>query len=186
MAEWNWSCEMPIYDIPGVKTFEFTKIIGMEYIEFGKDIIIDDFVLIYATNKIKFGNNIHIASFTTISGGGTFEMADFTGIGSGSRIVTGTDDFKGWGFGNPTIPRKYRNITTGHIYIGKFSIIGANSVILPDVHIGEGAMVGACSVVTKNLEPWGIYIGNKRIGTRDQEGVLRTYNQYLKEVGGSK
>ena len=35
------------YAIPGVTTFEFTKILGLENIEFGKNIIIDDFVFIY-------------------------------------------------------------------------------------------------------------------------------------------
>src|SRR5690348_5306098 len=116
------------YRIPGVKTFEYTKIIGLEHITFGHDIIIDDFVFIYATNTIKIGSYAHIASFTSITGGGTFEMGEFTGLSSGTRIVTGTDDFKDWGFGGPPIDRKYRNIKTGHIQIGKFCVIGANSV----------------------------------------------------------
>lgn len=34
------------YNIAGVTTFEYTKIIGIENIEFGKNIIIDDFVFI--------------------------------------------------------------------------------------------------------------------------------------------
>src|SRR5271157_2811692 len=89
------------YQIDGVKTFEFTKIIGVENIEFGKNIIIDDFVFIYAKNKIKIGNFVHIASFTSISGGGVFIMNDFSSLASGVRIITGTDDFIDWGFGNP-------------------------------------------------------------------------------------
>ncbi len=38
-------------------------------------------------------------------------------------------------------------------------IIGANSVILPNLTIGEGTSVGALSLVTKDLDPWGIYAG---------------------------
>jgi len=44
--------------------------------------------------------------------------------------------------------------------------------------------VGACSVVSRDLEPWGIYIGNKRVGERQRDGVLKNYERYLKEVGG--
>src|SRR5699024_6226257 len=145
------------------------------------NVIVDDFVFIYATNTIKLGNNVHIASFVSITGGGTLVMEDFSGVASGSRIITGTDDFKDWGFGGPSIDKKYRNIKIGAIHIGKFCIVGANSVILPDVHIGEGAMVGAGSVVTKDLAPWGVYVGNKRIRERNKEAVLKNYERYLLE-----
>jgi galactoside O-acetyltransferase len=170
---------MDKYNIPKVKTFEFTKIIGIENIDFGKNIIIDDFVLIYAKEKIEIGSYVHIASFTSISGGGSLIMEDFTAISSGCRIITGTDDFKGDGFGNSTISSEFRNITTGKICLKKFVIIGGNSSILPGVTIGEGASVGAGSVVTKNLEPWGIYIGNKRVGWRNKEEVLKNYEAFL-------
>ena len=52
------------YKIPNVKTFEYTKIIGLENIEFGKNIIIDDFAFIYAKGKIKLGNYVHNIGFT--------------------------------------------------------------------------------------------------------------------------
>lgn len=170
---------MDKYQISNVKTFEFTKIIGLENIEFGKYIIIDDFVLIYAKERIKIGNYIHIASFTSISGGGELVMEDFSGFSSGCRIVTGTDDFKEWGFGNPTIASEFRNIKTGKIHIGKFAVIGSNSVILPDVVIGEGVTVAAGSVVSKDLEPWGIYVGNRKVGTRNKDEVLKNYERFL-------
>jgi len=167
------------YQIPNVKTFEFTKIIGVDNIRFGKNIIIDDFVLIYAKEKIIIGDFVHVASFTSITGGGRLVMEDFSAIASGCRVITGTDDFKGEGFGNPTIDNGFRNVKTGAIRIGRFSIVGVNSVILPDVDIGEGAMVGANSVVTKSLEPWGIYVGNKRIGERDRVAVLENHEAFL-------
>lgn len=169
------------YDIPNVKTFEYTKIIGLEHIEFGHDIIIDDFTLVYATNKIKIGNYVHIASFSSITGGGEINIGDFSAVSQGVRILTGTDDFKDWGFGNSTVEAQYRNATRGPINIGRFCIIGANSVVLPGVTIGEGATVGANSVVTRDLEPWGVYIGNKRIKERNKEGVMKNFENYLKE-----
>lgn len=170
---------MDKYKIPDVITFEYTKIIGIENITFGKNVMIDDFVLIYAKEKIKLGNFVHIASFTSISGGGKFVMEDFAGLASGCRIVTGSDDFKDWGFGNPTIDDSFRNLKSGEVYLRRFSIVGANAVILPDVEIGEGATVAAGSVVSKNLDPWGIYIGNKKVGERDSDAVMNNYEKFL-------
>lgn len=170
---------MDKYKIPNVKTFEYTKIIGIENIEFGKNIIIDDFVLVYAKEKIKLGNFVHIASFSSITGGEKLSIDDCAAISQGCRVLTATDDFKEFGFGNSTVSNEFRNIKSSAIEIGKFCIIGANSVVLPGVKIGEGATVGANSVVTKDLEPWGIYVGNKKIGTRDKEGVLKNYEKFL-------
>ena len=55
---------MDKYKIPNVKTFEFTKIIGLENIEFGKNIIIDDSYGAEQFSKIvearRVGNDIYI------------------------------------------------------------------------------------------------------------------------------
>ena len=172
---------MDKYNIPGVKTYEYTKIIGIENIKFGRNIIIDDFAFIYATTPMTFGNYVHIACFSSIIGGADLFVEDFVAISQGARLLTGTDDFKEWGFGNSTVPSKYRNVTRKPIHIGKFCIIGANSVVLPGVTVGEGAMVGANSVVTRDLAPWGVYIGNKRISERNKDAVLKNYHKFLEE-----
>ncbi len=44
--------------------------------------------------------------------------------------------------------------------VRKGASIGANSTILPDVEIGEGAMVGAGALVTKDVPPWTLAIGS--------------------------
>lgn len=169
------------YNIPGVTIYDQAKIVGLEHIEFSHDIIIDDFVLIYAKKKIKLGNYVHIACFTSITGGEELIVEDYSAISQGCRILTATDDFKEWGFGNSTINEKYRNVKRSPIHIGRFCIVGANSVILPGVTLGEGAMVAACSVVSRSLEPWGVYIGNKKINERNREAVLRNYESFLRE-----
>lgn len=158
--------------IPGVTVFPFTKIVGLEYIRFGQNVIIDDFVFIYARDEHVIGSYVHIASFTSITGGGRLYLDDFTGISPGCRILTGSDDFLGGGLTNPTIPPEFRAVHRGFVHIGKHAIIGANCVILPDVEIGEGCAVGAGSVVTRSLEPWGVYLGNKRIKDRPKEIIL--------------
>ena len=46
------------------------------------------------------------------------------------------------------------------ITIGDDVWIGANAIILPGVSIGEGAVVGAGSVVTHDVEPYSVVCGN--------------------------
>lgn len=48
----------------------------------------------------------------------------------------------------------------GQVTIGTHVFIGAKALILPGVDIGEGAVVGAGSVVTKDIKPWTIVGGN--------------------------
>lgn len=167
-----------------VKIYETAKIIGMEHIHFGQHIIIDDFVFISARKPSKIGNYVHIGGFSSIAGGESVVLEDFSGLSMGCRIFTGSEDFTGSGFGNPTVPEEFRNVRRAPVHIGRFVVIGANSVILPGVMIGEGVTVGANSVVTKNLSPWGVYVGNKRIAERDKDGVLSNHQKFLQFLHG--
>ncbi|HRZ18873.1 MAG TPA: acyltransferase [Methanofastidiosum sp.] len=151
---------------------------GWDVIKFGSNIIIDDYVFIDVKGTFSIDDNVHISFFSTITGGADCSIGKFVTISVGSHIIMGTDDFIGDGFGNPTISDEFRNVKRAPVFIGDFVRIGANSVILPGITIGEGSTIGAGSVVTKNLDPWGVYIGNKRIKDRDKEGVLSAYNKY--------
>jgi len=162
-----------------VKLFEYSKIIGKENISFGEYIIIDDFTFIYAKNSMIIGNYVHIAAFTSIVVREKIVLEDFVNISHGCRIFSCSDDFKNKGFGNPTIDDRFRNIFSCPIIIKKFAIIGANSVILPGITIGEGVAVGANSVISKDLEPWGIYINNKKVGERNKEEIMKNYELFL-------
>lgn len=50
--------------------------------------------------------------------------------------------------------------------------IGANAIVLPGVTVGEGAVIGAGSVVTHNVEPYAVVAGNpaKILRFRKREG----------------
>lgn len=73
-------------------------------------------------------------------------------------LCTGTHDFK-----DPSL-----QLLTKPITIGKNSFIGARAMILPGVSIGSRAIVGAMSVVSKDIPDHQIVVGNpaKKIGER--------------------
>ncbi|MHA1212533.1 MAG: CatB-related O-acetyltransferase, partial [Candidatus Heimdallarchaeota archaeon] len=54
-------------------------------------------------------------------------------------------------------------IKKGEIEIGNAVWIGTQAIILAGVTIGDGAIIGAGSVVTKNVEPYSITVGNPAV-----------------------
>ena len=168
-----------------VKIFPNSVFINSENIEIGDYSHIDDFVFFNGGKKSIIGRNVHIACFTSIIGGGELIIEDFAGISAGCRIITGSDDFSGESLTNLTIPKKFRNITLGRIIIKKHALLGSNVIVMPNVRIGEGCIVGAGGVVTRNLKDWTIYSGGgfvRAIGKRDKEKIYNLEKQYLKEM----
>jgi acetyltransferase-like isoleucine patch superfamily enzyme len=72
------------------------------------------------------------------------------------------------------------SMTKGPIIIGNDVWIGRGSTILSGVHIGNGAVIGACTVVRKNVPPYAIVIGNpmRIAGYRYTEEII----QILEEI----
>jgi galactoside O-acetyltransferase len=167
-----------------VTIWSTAKIISPELITIGDSVIIDDFVFIMGGKSTTIGSFIHIASFTSITGGGELIMEDFTGLSGGVRVYTGNEDYSGGCLTNPAVPFPYRLPKRSFVHIKKHAIIGSNAVILPGVVIGEGAAIGANTLVTKDCEPWKIYFGSpaKAIRTRRQDRILELEAQLRREI----
>ena len=60
---------------------------------------------------------------------------------------------------NSMAPEKYRNVTEEKVILEKHVMVGSGCTILPGVIIGEGTAVGSMSLVSRSLDPWGIYAG---------------------------
>ena len=155
------------------------KIVSPEVISIGDSVIIDDFVFLMGGKRTIIGSFVHIVSFASITGGGEFVMEDFAGLSGGSRVLTGTDDFSGGSLTNSTVPYPYRLPVRSFVHIKKHVAIGLNTIILPGVTIGEGAAIGANSLVTKDCEPWTVYIGSpaRPLRSRPRERILELESQ---------
>lgn len=147
-------------------------IIGKEYISIGSNVRIDGYSTIIASSVgVQIGSYVHIGSHCTLAGGAGITMRDFCGLSQGVRIFSKSDDYSGNHLTNPTVPAHLTNVKSGMVTLGRHVIIGSGAVILPSVNIGDGAAVGALSLVTKNLTGWTIYTGvpAKRIRNRSQK-----------------
>ncbi|MGY0218122.1 acyltransferase [Endozoicomonadaceae bacterium StTr2] len=155
------------------------SIYNSEEMIIGDNSRIDDFCVI--SGKITIGRNVHIAVFCNIAGGEKgITLEDFSGISYGSHIFTQSDDYSGHALTGPTIPTKYKNEAKKEIIIGRHSIVGAGSLILPGVILAEGTSIGALSLVTKSTEEWSIYYGipAKRAKERSRN-LLKLEQEYL-------
>ncbi|TAE70942.1 MAG: acyltransferase [Bacteroidetes bacterium] len=138
----------------------------------------------YITTQANISDYTHIAPYTTIIGGSEalLEMEHFTTIAAGSRIICGSDGHLGEGLIGPTIPEPYKDeIYIASIKLQMFASIGTNVVVFPGITLAEGSVVGACSLVTKNTEPWTIYLGvpARPIKARKKEKMI----EYAKQLG---
>ncbi len=153
----------------GVRVSDKASIYGASRISLGAYCRIDDFCVLSAgEGGIFVGRNVHIAVMCSLIGQGRIQLSDFCGISSRVSIYSSNDDYSGEFMTNPTIPEQYTKVVHRGVTLHRHVIIGSGSVVLPGVTIGEGAAVGALTLVAKDLEPFGIYAGQplKKIKVR--------------------
>jgi acetyltransferase-like isoleucine patch superfamily enzyme len=184
MASSNQAYSLPFARIgKDVTIWPLAKLVGVEAISIGDSVIIDDFVWLAGGSSTTIGSFVHIASHTSIAGGGEFVMEDFAGLSGGVRVYTGNEDYLGGCLTNPAVPAPYRVPIRSFVRIRKHVIVGANAVILPGVEIGEGSVVGANSLVTRDCAPWTLYVGSpaKPLRPRPSERMLELEAQLRRE-----
>ena len=128
------------------------------------NIIVGDFTYIadsefesHVTHHYDFiGDKLIIGKFCQIAAGVEFVM---NGANHQMNAVSTFPFYtlEGWEMKPPAasdLPFK------GDTVIGNDVWIGQNATILPGVHIGDGAIIGANSVVASDIEPYSIVVGN--------------------------
>jgi acetyltransferase-like isoleucine patch superfamily enzyme len=166
-----------------VRIYGLTRITAPERISVGSHVVVDDFVFLQGGSGLEIGDYVHIASFASVSGGGYGVIGAFCGIASGARVFTGSDLADGSGLIGPGVPAELRAIERGTTSLGEHAFVCANAVVLAGLSVGEGAVLGAGAVATRDLEPWTINVGApaKPVGDRPRETIL----DYASRLGAS-
>lgn len=102
--------------------------------------------LCFIEDDVVIGNNVTVKCGVSIWNGITIE--DFVHLGPN---VTFTNDL---------YPRSKQNFHTVRTVIRKGASVGANATILAGITVGEYAMIGAGSVVTKSIPNNTLWVGN--------------------------
>ena len=115
--------------------------------------------VIIMSKTAKVGRRVHIAPRVFVSGGGDFEIEDYACIATNSNIITSTEVLKdGVRCSGPMVSAAQRNVYRGFVRIKRDAFIGANVTILPGVTVAEGSVAGAGIMLSKDTDPWGIYV----------------------------
>ena len=145
-----------------VRISDKCSIYAPENISLGNNIRIDDFCILSAygsTGELSISNNIHIAAYVGIFAGSGIKINDYCTISSKSTLYSTSDDYSGNFLVGPIIPKQFLNVCKQPIIMEKYSQIGAHSLVLPGVTMGEGSVLGAMSLANRHLNPWTIYGG---------------------------
>ncbi|MBO4906891.1 MAG: acyltransferase [Bacteroidaceae bacterium] len=106
----------------------------------------------------KVGKNVHIGHQVRLDFGNAkrITIEDDVVLANGVTLWCHMRDMKSYRVGMKAmdLPAKY-----GDIHLGKGCYVGLNVTILPGVHIGEGAVIGSCALVTKDIPAWTIATG---------------------------
>lgn len=145
-----------IFSLPRFRSLNFIKATFLRSVgaRVGKRCIFYSGVWIFPGRNLVLGNDVDLARNVLITTSGRVEIGDRVLIGYGAMILSS----------NHSIPANRGEIFgSGHVnapvVIGNDVWIGANSIILPGVQIGKGAVVAAGSVVTRDVEDFSIVAG---------------------------
>lgn len=132
---------------------------------------------------VLLGDRVTIRSFVNLAGNGTIKIGnrttinEYCAITAVRQVVVGSDCMFGPGvtvldvdheFADLEKPMAQQGYRTESVTIGNDVWLGTGAVVLRGVTIGDGAVVGANSVVTKDVQPYEIVGGvpAKTIGRR--------------------
>ncbi|MEN6308502.1 MAG: acyltransferase [Anaerohalosphaeraceae bacterium] len=168
-----------------VKLSDKTSIYNPSSITIHDNARIDDFCILSAGHGgIEIGRYVHIACYCSLIGSALIRLGDFVGISGRTSIYSSNDDYSGQYLTNPNIPDQFKNVTNDEVVLEKHALVGVGSIILPGVHMGQGAVVGAHSLVKKDCESFMIYVGNpaKPIKERSRK-LLELEKQFTEHPG---
>ncbi|AND42264.1 acyltransferase [Cytobacillus oceanisediminis] len=122
----------------------------------GKNVTIEDYVILEALNKsIEIGDNSTVNQFSIFRSWGDIKIGNGVRIGPHVQIMAMNHIF--------TNSDKYiyqQGIEGSGIEIGNNVWIGGNVTILDGVKIGDNCVIGAGSIVVKNIEENSLAVGN--------------------------
>lgn len=108
----------------------------------------------YYRNEMLIGDHTWIGQQCLLHSAGGITVGARVGIGPGVKVLTSTHREAG-----REVAVLFSPIEMAPVFIDDDSDIGINAVILPGVHVGRGAVIGAGAVVTEDVPPYAVVAG---------------------------
>jgi len=127
------------------------KIKYWKYIKFGKGVYLDGKLIIRGSNNIEIGNYSRLSEGVVLNARDKIKIGKYCHISSYAQLHTGGLDL--------TRPYTSRPHISKPIIIEDGVWVCSGAIILPGVKIGEGSVIAAGAVVTKNVPPYELWGG---------------------------
>jgi len=134
----------------------------------GLDFRIHGSATILSVENLKVGDYVRIGKDAYLSCGGGLEIGNNCQISTNFTVHTKNHNIE-----SSAIPYD-KSYVTKNVSIGDSVWIGKSCTITPGVKIGEGAIIGANTIVSKDVPPFAVVVGSKQriVGSRDQGNYL--------------
>ena len=117
----------------------------------GRNVILGYPLTLHQPWAITLGSDIHLAEYVHIWGGEGVSIGDRVMVGSHTAISAVTHDY--------TKDPMWGHNICAPVVIGNDVWIGTHALIMPGIAVGDGAVIGAGAVVTKDVPPRSIVAG---------------------------
>ncbi len=127
-----------------------------ENITLGRNVYVGHYAILkgYYRNEMVIGDQTWIGQQCFFHSAGGITVGQRVGVGPGVKILTSVHTEAG-----RDVPVLFSPVETAPVVIEDDADLGINSVILPGVRVGRGAIVGAGAVVTENVPPYAVVAG---------------------------
>lgn len=141
----------------------FYQILGAK---FGKNCFPSRRVEILLPKGLELGEGVCVGWYSELDARGGIRVGHDTNISSHVKLITGSHDINNPDYTADFLP----------IHIGHHCWIGTGAIVLQGVKIGDGAVIAAGAVVTKDVKPWTVVGGvpAKEIGMRNENVRYKT------------
>ena len=130
-------------------------------------------VTIACPDKVHIGNNVFINSNLLLMARGSITIKDDVQIAANVQILSNNHD-----------PYERQVLLCKPVVIEKGAWIGAGATLLPGIRVGNHAIVGAASVVTKDVPDYAVVAGNpaRIVKTLDPERFEKETESYARSL----
>jgi len=135
-------------------------VVNGEQLKLGSNVLIKDGVQLHCGDgegSISIGDDSTISEGSVCYGQGHIEVGANVSTGPGVMLLSMREDYSRR-YAEESIAERHRVL--GKVSVGAHSILYSAVIVAPGVTIGEGAIVGANSLVLHDVEPWTVVAGS--------------------------
>ena len=149
----------------------------------GKNVVVSSGSRIAGTSNISFGHDVYIGPGAVLySTRAELSIGNYVNFGPNVTIITGDHRTDVIGDYMKCVPEDEKLPENDQAVVVEDDVwVGTGAIILKGVRIGEGSVIAAGAIVTKDVPPYSIYLGRDRIKERFTSEQIEEHKRLIQE-----